>query len=136
MIWIRALAREWTNVLAMIPPGRRRWGIVALIGWWLSPLTAWNDSFTNIPLAIGSAYLLRALGAGVDPEAASVAAYVLTNVLGIVLLWLGVGKLSLGRQRRARKVNPGWFLRAGIRTLVYAALVYATVWSIQRMLAG
>jgi hypothetical protein len=135
VIRIRAVAREWTRALSLLPPERRRWGIVALLGWWLSPLTAWNDAFTNIPLALGAAYLLGVLGIPVDPKAAAVTAYIFTNVLGIALLWIGAGKLIVRRPRVRRAINAGWFLRAGLRIAVYACLVYLTVWSIERMLA-
>jgi hypothetical protein len=133
---IRALAREWIRALSILPRERRRWGAVALLGWWLSPLTIWNDAFTNIPLAIGSAWLLRAIGIPVDPKVAAVAAYVATNLLGIVFLWVGIGKLALRGPAGRREVRKGWFLGAAIRIAVYAALVWLTVWSIQRLAAG
>jgi hypothetical protein len=132
---IRTAARKWDRALASLPPGRRAWGAVTLLGWWLSPLTAWNDSFTNVPLAIGIAWLLGRLGCPADRKALAVAAYIFTNVLGIVLLWMGAGKLSFPRETRPSS-RGGWILQALARTLVYAALVYVTVWSIQALLSG
>jgi hypothetical protein len=129
----RAVAREWRRIISAVPPGKRRWAAVALVGWWLSPLTAWNDTFTNIPLAIGIAYLARIAGLKIDPQITAVGAYVLTNVLGMALLWIGVGKLSLPHKEIIRKSN---IARTVLRILVYAALVYVMVWWIQEMLSG
>jgi hypothetical protein len=133
MDFSRPILREWRRIVSVVPPGRRRWAAMALVGWWLSPLTAWNDAFTNIPLAIGIAYLLRAAGAGIDPRVAAVGAYIFTNVLGLALLWIGVGKLSLPRRR-----SPwtGGVLQLVIRIIVYAALVFVTVWWLQELLSG
>ena len=133
MDFSRPILREWRRIIAVVPPGRRRWAAVALVGWWLSPLTAWNDAFTNIPLAIGMAYLLRAAGARIDPRAAAVGAYVFTNVLGLALLWIGVGKLSLPRREA---LGTGSVLRLVIRIAVYAVLVFMTVWWLQELLSG
>ncbi len=63
-------------------------GLLALIGFLLSPLSWWNDLVVNVPLAVGAAWLV----AWVHPpafQAAAVVAYWLTNVLGLVLLHKG-----------------------------------------------
>ena len=122
---------RWKRILSAVPPERRRWALVALIGWWLSPLTAWNDAFTNIPLAIGTVYLLRAMGWEVEPKGAAVVAYILTNLVGLGMLSIGVGKISLARPGSPR---PGWLLRAALRVAVYIALSVLVVWSIEKML--
>ncbi len=123
---------RWTRILNAVPPSRRRWAVVALAGWWLSPLTAWNDAFTNIPLSLGLVYLLRALGFRVDPRPAAVVVYLLTNVLGLFMLWLGMGKVSAFR--------PGppprrWMLRVLARVVLYAALALLSAWAIEEMLS-
>ena len=124
----RAVARHWYRLPSSLRPGQRRWWIVAIAGWWLSPLTAWNDAFTNIPLALGIVWLLRLSGVPLEPKAASVTAYILTNVVGTVLLWIGVVKLDLPSPGKAR---PWRFLRAAMRTAIYAALVWLAVRTIQ-----
>jgi len=125
--------RPWTRILSAVPPQRRRWAVVALVGWWLSPLTVWNDAFTNIPISIAVVYLLRALGAPIEPKTTAVVVYLLTNVLGLAMLAAGVGKLSWAK--------PGprsrwWLLRLAARIAVYALLVVLVVWSLEEMLAG
>ncbi len=131
MSGMRATARKWERILSSLPPAKRRWAVAALVGWWLSPLTAWNDAFTNIPLAVGLAYLVAASGCDIEMKTLSVAAYVFTNLLGLALLWIGVGKLSFPRE--TRPTSRGWLLRALARTAVYAVLVYLAVWSIQKV---
>jgi hypothetical protein len=123
--------RRWTRVLSALPPGRRRWAVVALIGWWLSPLTAWNDAFTNIPLSIATVYLLKALGAEIDAGSAAVVVYVVTNVVGLLLLWIGMGKVTSGRSAGPRPWSP---LRLAVRTVLYAVLVYFSVQGIEKMI--
>jgi hypothetical protein len=80
------------------PPRRVRWqgGAVALIGFLLSPLSWWNDLFINIPLALAAAWLVSL----VWPQmftAAFVAAYWLTNLLGLVLLQKGAHQAWRGK---------------------------------------
>ena len=123
---------RWRRLLSAIPRGRRIWALVALVGWWLSPLTAWNDAFTNIPLSIGLVYLLKALGWQVDARRAAVVVYLLTNVVGLLLLWLGMGKLA---QARPEAPRGGWVPRMVLRTLFYMALTFLTVWALDSMLA-
>lgn len=123
---------RWKRILSAVPPGRRRWAVVALVGWWLSPLTAWNDAFTNIPLAIGLVYLLRAMGFPVEPKAAAVVAYLLTNLLGLLMLSIGMGKISMARPGPPPK---NWVLWTALRVAVYIGLCVLVVWAIQKMLA-
>ncbi len=125
--------RAWTRLLSAVPPERRRWAIVALVGWWLSPLTAWNDAFTNIPISIAAAYVLRALGAPVELKVTAVVVYLLTNVLGLAMLAAGLGKLSWAE---LGPLSRRGLLRLAARTVVYAFLVALVIWSIERMLAG
>jgi hypothetical protein len=77
-------------------------GVLTFVGFMLSPLSWWNDLFVNVPLAAGAAWLV----AWFHPPAfrpALIAAYWLTNVLGLVLMHLGL--------RRAAPVDApklGW----------------------------
>ena len=67
-------------------------GVLATIGFMLSPLSWWNDAFVNIPLALGFAWLVSFL---YQPAftASLVLGYWLTNVLGLVLLHKGARKM-------------------------------------------
>jgi hypothetical protein len=81
---------------------KARGGILALIGYILSPLSWWNDLVVNIPLALGAAWLV----AWVYPPAfqvAAVVAYWMSNVLGLVLLHKG-GRQALG----SAVPRPAW----------------------------
>jgi hypothetical protein len=122
---------RWTRILHSVPPGRRKWAIVALIGWWLSPLTAWNDVFTNIPLSIGAVFLLRALGVPVEPWITAVVVYVLTNILGLAMLWVGMGKVF---RERPGPPPRRWLPRMLLRLALYAVMVFLTAWALQSML--
>jgi hypothetical protein len=73
-------------------PRKTRGGIVALVGYMLSPLSWWNDLFVNVPLALGFAWVISLL----DKRAfmpSLVVGYWLTNVLGFVLLHKGAQQI-------------------------------------------
>ena len=110
----------------------RFWAAVVLLGWWLSPLTAWNDSFTNIPLAIAIAWLLRALGLPTDPKITVLCAYLFTNLLGIVLLWIGGRRLAA--RAAAAPGRKGSALSILLRLLLHAGLLALAVWAFQEAL--
>jgi hypothetical protein len=81
-------------------------GVLALIGYLLSPLSWWNDALINVPLAMGFAWVVSAFYRPAF-EAALVMGYWLTNVLGLVLLHVGTRRaLASGPARRytAREV--------------------------------
>ncbi len=63
-------------------------GILATIGYLLSPLSWWNDAFINIPLALLFAWVVSFF---YKPAFAAslVLGYWLTNVLGFVLMHKG-----------------------------------------------
>ena len=68
-------------------------GLLAVIGFMLSPLSWWNDLFVNVPIALAFAWLVSL----VYPRAFEVSlivGYWLTNVLGFVLMHKGVQKLT------------------------------------------
>ncbi|HKW30268.1 MAG TPA: hypothetical protein VJT54_13105 [Verrucomicrobiae bacterium] len=67
-------------------------GILATIGYLLSPLSWWNDAFVNIPLALLFAWLVSFLYPPVF-TAGLILGYWLTNVLGLVLLHKGARKM-------------------------------------------
>jgi hypothetical protein len=63
-------------------------GILATIGFLLSPLSWWNDLFVNVPLAAAFAWGVAALHKPAFGPAL-VIGYWLTNVLGLVLMQKG-----------------------------------------------
>ncbi len=67
-------------------------GLLAIIGFMLSPLSWWNDLVVNVPLALGFAWVVGE----VYPRAfapALVIGYWLTNVLGFVLMHKGARQM-------------------------------------------
>lgn len=68
-------------------------GMLAVIGFMLSPLSWWNDLVVNVPLALLFAWLVSVV---YQPafEASLIVGYWLTNVLGFVLMQKGGEKLA------------------------------------------
>ena len=67
-------------------------GVLAFIGFMLSPLSWWNDAFVNLPLALVFGWVV----AWFYPpafEASVVLGYWITNILGFVLLHKGGVKI-------------------------------------------
>jgi len=93
-------------------------GILATIGFLLSPLSWWNDAFVNIPLA-----LLFAWGVSFFHKPAFAASlilgYWLTNVMGFVLLHKGT------RQIVSKEPSPG--TRRELVTDIIVSLIYTVV---------
>ena len=98
-------------------------GVLAFVGYMLSPLSWWNDLFVNVPLALAFAW-------GVSwfypPAFASalVLGYWLTNVLGLILLHKG-GQQMLSDQQRAYSRRD--LLRDVGVSLLYTGLIVALV---------
>ena len=67
---------------------RGLYGATALVGFILSPLSWWNDAVVNIPISLVIASLLSRLG--VDFTLGFIAAYWVTNILGIILMIIGL----------------------------------------------
>ncbi len=67
-----------------------RGGILAVLGYMLSPLSWWNDAFVNLPLALAFAWLVSAFFPRGGREACFqlclIVGYWLTNIIGPVLL--------------------------------------------------
>lgn len=74
-------------------------GVLAVIGFMLSPLSWWNDLFVNVPLALGFAWLVS-LAYKPAFAASLVLGYWLTNVVGFVLMHKGAQRLLSNEQRR------------------------------------
>jgi hypothetical protein len=74
-------------------------GVLAAIGFMLSPLSWWNDLFVNVPLALAFAWLVSL---PYRPAFAPclVLGYWLTNVLGFVLLHKGAQTMLTEREKK------------------------------------
>ncbi|MGA3179052.1 MAG: hypothetical protein ABSF38_01770 [Verrucomicrobiota bacterium] len=102
-------------------------GIVAFIGFMLSPLSWWNDTFVNLPLALLFAWVVSWF---YKPAFAAslVLGYWLSNVLGFVLMHKG------GSRILSEEDKPyGWkgLARDVAVSLIYTVLIVALVrWGI------
>jgi hypothetical protein len=98
-------------------------GVLAFIGYMLSPLSWWNDAFVNIPIAWVFAWLVSLF---YKPAFAFslVIGYWLTNVAGFVLLHKGAQKIltATGKKYARRELLKD----IGI-SLVYTLLIVVLV---------
>ncbi len=80
-----------------------RGGMLAVLGYMLSPLSWWNDAFVNLPLALAFAWTVSAFFARGQREACFklciVVGYWLTNILGLVLLHKGATQMLSSQPR-------------------------------------
>jgi len=68
---------------------KRIWsGFLIFLGFWLSPLSPWNDLFTNIPLAYVFAFIVS-FGFDALFLPSFIAGYWLSNILGFILMHYG-----------------------------------------------
>ncbi len=94
-------------------------GVIAVIGFILSPLTWWNDAFVNIPIAWGVATLVSLIKRDWF-EPALYLAYLGTNVLGFVMMHVGVRMGLTKPQPFTHKDLAKQFLVAlGYTTLIF-----------------
>ncbi len=98
-------------------------GVLAMIGFMLSPLSWWNDLVVNLPLALAFAWLVSWF---YQPAFAAslVLGYWLTNVLGLILMHKGT--------RRILSEKPGRYSWRDLArdvgiSLLYTALIVALV---------
>jgi hypothetical protein len=72
-------------------------GVLAVLGFMLSPLSWWNDAFVNLPLALAFAWLVSSVCAKSWKVAvfdvALIVGYWLTNLLGFVLMHRGARQM-------------------------------------------
>ncbi len=74
-------------------------GVLAFIGFMLSPLSWWNDLFVNVPLALVFAWLISLFYAPAFTTSL-VLGYWLTNVLGFVLMHKGAQHMFAREDRK------------------------------------
>jgi hypothetical protein len=96
-------------------------GLLAVVGYLLSPLSWWNDAFVNLPLAVGFAWLVSAF---YQPAfgCCVVVGYWLTNILGLILLHKGAQR-ALSKQEKRYSVRD--LARDIAISLLYTALIVA-----------
>src|SRR2546427_12513965 len=90
-------------------------GVLAFIGFMLSPLSWWNDLFVNVPLALAFASVV-ALFYKPAFEVSLIVGYWLTNVLGFVLMHKGA--------QQALTEKPGRYSRWDLLRDLGISLLY------------
>ncbi len=98
-------------------------GLVAAVGYMLSPLSWWNDLWVNVPLALVFAWTVSFF---YPPAFKScvVIGYWLTNVAGFVLMHKGASQ-ALAKEQR--KYSRRALLRDLAISVLYTALIVALV---------
>ena len=74
-------------------------GVLAFVGYMLSPLSWWNDMFVNVPLALAFAWVVSLFWKSVFAPSL-VLGYWLTNILGFILLHKGAEKMFSSKPGR------------------------------------
>ncbi len=98
-------------------------GVLAVLGFMLSPLSWWNDAFVNLPLALAFAWLVSSFYRPAF-TICLVVGYWLTNVLGLVLMHKGARKMT--ERESAPPSRAEWVKDVGI-SLLYTALILVLV---------
>jgi hypothetical protein len=76
---------------------------LVFLGFWLSPLSPWNDVFTNIPIAYGFGFLFSIISEQLFLPM-SIVGYWLSNILGFILMHYGY----LHTQDQKASLNKSW----------------------------
>ncbi len=99
---------------------RIKGGVLAFVGFLLSPLSWWNDAVVNLPLALGFAWLIGCIYRPAF-EPAVVLGYWLTNVLGFIFMHKGANQAL--RPEEARAYTWRQFGRDLLISLGYTLLI-------------
>lgn len=106
------------KLLNIILSSRFKGGIVATIGYILSPLSWWNDVFVNIPISYAVACIVAYFNRDLFIPS-FITAYLITNVVGLIMMHLGVEEAVRGKA----KLTKGKVLKYIIVSLAYTLLV-------------
>ena len=98
-------------------------GVLAAIGYMLSPLSWWNDMFVNIPLALVFAWVISSFYKPVF-AASLVIGYWLTNVLGFFLMHKGAQKLLSNQDK---KYNRRELVKDVVVSVLYTVLIVVLI---------
>lgn len=106
--------------------GRKvRGGFLATIGYILSPLSCWNDAFVNLPLAYAFGLLFGLISTSLFMPAIIVG-YWITNILGFVLMHMGVVDVV---SKKGKKYTRKDVLRDLVLSVVYTAVIAGLVYT-------
>jgi hypothetical protein len=98
-------------------------GIMAVVGFMLSPLSWWNDLFVNVPLALAFAWVISLLYKPAF-SASVVFGYWLTNILGFILMHKGAQKMLSDSEKKYSRRDLA--RDVGV-SLLYTALIVGLI---------
>ena len=99
-----------------------RGGLLALIGYILSPLSWWNDAFVNLPLAYAFGFLCALFGREFFLPA-TIFGYWLSNIAGFILMHHGLRDALQERRPYNRKELVRYLLISLAYTLLVVCLI-------------
>ena len=105
----------------------RRWakgGLLAGIGYILSPFSWWNDLYVNLPIAYVVAWCVSRFDRALF-ESSFIAAYWLTNLAGLLLLHSGMREALGGEKHDPERRHRQEILIDILVSLIYTVLVLA-----------
>lgn len=103
---------------------RKTWsGFLVFLGFWLSPLSPWNDAFTNIPIAYAFGFVFSLISKDLLLPATLVG-YWLSNISGFVLMHYGYVGL---KEKNGYSFKKHW-KRYVLATTLYTLIVGALIW--------
>jgi len=98
-------------------------GVLAVVGYMLSPLSWWNDLFVNVPLALAFAWVVSVFYRPAF-EVSLVFGYWLTNVAGLILMHKGAQQMLTDKKK---KYSMRDLLRDVGISLLYTGLIVALI---------
>ncbi|MBI5134306.1 MAG: hypothetical protein HZA81_02905 [Candidatus Taylorbacteria bacterium] len=97
---------------------------LVFLGFWLSPLSPWNDVFTNVPIAYAFGFVFSFFYPPLFFPLV-VIGYWLTNALGFVLMHYGYAHLH--SRHGAYSFRKHWKTYA-LATTLYTLLIVVLIW--------
>jgi hypothetical protein len=98
-------------------------GLLAVVGFMLSPLSWWNDLFVNVPLAVAFAWIVSLFNKAAF-EWSLIVGYWLTNIAGMIMMHKGAQKLL---SEEDKKYSRRVLVRDIGISLLYTGLIVALV---------
>ena len=77
-------------------------GLLATVGYFLSPLSWWNDPYVNLPIAYGMAWAVSLIDKRIF-AVALVVSYWITNIAGLIMLHKGLAPAIAGGNKGHRR---------------------------------
>ena len=101
-----------------------RGGFLVVLGFFLSPLSFWNDLFFNLPIAYGIGYLCSWFNPHLLLPCA-IAAYWLSNIAGILLMQIGAVDVFQDRPKASNLKKE--LLMGLVSSAAYTLLILALI---------